>query len=149
MNNVEIIGAKELIKALEELPNQLGVQLLRDTNRSGARFIRDELKGVVPSQKARNKIQIKNDPDDKTAVQVGLTTDAYYVRFLEKGTIERKTKGKGPKQFKAAARGRITPRPFFDQMLERSSQSTVDFIFEKLGRTIESFLKRNIKKLNK
>jgi HK97 gp10 family phage protein len=148
---IDIIGAKELMAVMNELPDKLNVGLLRNINKVGAKEFKEEMKSNVPvgSDGIFNAIKIQNDKSDKTGVLVGVGGVAFWARFLEFGTQIRKTKGGGPIQFKQASRGVMKPEPFLAMAIERVHPRALKAIFDNMGLTVTKFLKSNLRKINK
>ena len=148
---MDVLGATELMKVLDDLPNDLGVKVLKDINRSGATIYRNEIKSAAPvgDDRIYKAIKIQNDRTDGTGLLVGVGSKAFWARFIEFGTTIRRTKGKGEVQKKAASRGKMNAKPFVAPAIEGSTERAIEAIFNKMGKRVFLFLKRETKKVNK
>lgn len=116
----KIDGLKDVEKALEVLPKNLQGNVLRTANRRLVAPIRKEVKSQIPKRtgKAARELKIKTSRSDKTAVQLGFTSDAFYMRFIERGTRVRQT-------LSGNSKGSITARPFIERAYERGSREII------------------------
>ncbi len=140
----KIEGIKEVIEALEGLPDELVQKFLKTyTRRVLSKFIVDKLKGSLPySPKSLKGIKVVNDRNDKSAAFGGLTLDSFWLRFTEKGTKVRKTK-------KGFNRGQITAKNKILPIIDQQINPIIEDFNEQLGIEIEKILKRKIKSVNK
>jgi hypothetical protein len=139
-------GDKELIDLLtRKLPAHLGVKLLKDVNKEGAKVFQVEMKARVHPSFVKY-VRLGASPTNKTGIMVGIHSDGYVMRFLEYGTKVRYAKLKSGKK---AHRGQNTPNPMIQPAIERSVEPAIKAIFENLSQSISNFLKRNAKKIKK
>ena len=138
-HNIEILGVNELKKVLKELPNELGVKILQDINRSGAVEFKKSMqqKAPVGSDGIYGSIKIQKDKEDKTALLIGPSRKAYWARFIEFGTKVRK------------GRGRISPQAFIRPAIYSANSKATKSIFENMAKRVLGFLKRETKKTRK
>jgi len=137
----ELIGVSEVQSILKELPQALNFSILRSFHRKAlSQEIVKPLKSVLPysSETVKNiKIGTNRDPN-KTAVYAGPTTDAYYLRFVEYGTVERK-----------GGRGRISPRPKIESFTYSKIQSLINYINKEYANEISKTVDKKRKRLAK
>lgn len=91
---VQIEGLKELLNAIDNVPKNVNDKLLFSVNRRVLTMVvKNPIKAAMPfSQETKKAVKVvRARGRDKTAVYVGPTTDAFYIRFFEKGTAERYT----------------------------------------------------------
>jgi len=148
---IEIIGMKELEKLLNSIPDSVAVDALRNINRAGGQEYKAEMQSQAPvgSDNIHRNIRIQNDPEDKTAIFIGVSNKAYWARFVEFGTKVRTTKGKGPIIYGKANRGQMKPEPFIAPSIEKATPRAIDSIFQKMGKRVTSYIKRYTKKISK
>ena len=149
--DIEIFGIDQLQKVLEDLPDVLGVELLQKINQEGAKVIKDEMKARAPvgNDTIQDAVKIERGREDKTSVLVGVGSKAFKARWIEFGTRNRTTSGKGPVQFGSASRGSIIAKPFVAPAVEASIDKAADTIWENLGKTTLRFLNAKLKKIPK
>ena len=147
--DIDVLGAVELMKVLDDLPNDLGVKVLKTINRSGANIFRNEIRAASPGETIPKNIKVQSDKFNKTGFLVGIGRDAFMARFKEFGTVVRKTKGKGKVQKKAANRGQMTAKPFIQPAIERVMEQAITAIFDGAGKRVYNFLRRETRKVNK
>ena len=120
MSKTRIEGLKDVERALKVLPRNLQGNILRTANRRLIAPVRKDVKSQIPKRtgRASKELKIKTSRRDKTAVQLGFTSDAYYMRFLEKGTRVRQTRD-------GANRGSVTARPFIERTYNRGAKTII------------------------
>ena len=139
-------GADEIINAISGLSEKMTFKFLYDFNRKAAKkYVTDALTAGTPY--ATNiKRYYATLPDarskNKTAVWAGPAASVFWVRYLEKGTVQRKTK-------KGYNRGLIKANPQIIPIVENSVDPIIEFTREELGNEINKMLLRKIKKLKK
>ena len=152
----KIDGMAEVEKALHDLPLMLKAQALRQFNRDVARKItKNKLEAARP--KHADSVGISTDRQDKTAIYVGMTMNAYYLRFMEFGTKLRKTRGKGKranskaKKYKAGVNRGVMPitRPFVEKTIDGQMKDVINFARKEYGNSISRWLNRKLKATNK
>jgi hypothetical protein len=130
----------DLVQAMKDLPRAVSDSVLRSVNRQvGRRYVLERLKSDVPyeSKDNRGALGISAVRGDKTAVSVGITSAAYYLRFVEGGTVERQGRGS------ISAQDRIGP------ILDSTVEPTANAWREEVGEGINTFLERRIKSLER
>lgn len=146
---MSVFGAKELEQVFKQLPNELNVKILKAVNREGAKVYKSKMESNTPVGNDRIKIKIANDKTNLTSIWVGVNPKQWWARWIEFGTKQRRTKGRGPKQFKKADRGKMNPRAFISPAIEAVTNQAIKAIFDNMGRTVNNFLKRETRKVNK
>jgi len=135
-------GADEVEKVLSELPSHLSTKLLQSYNRKVAKmYVVDPIRSSLPySAQTEKGIKVQPDRQDKTKVMAGIGSESFWLRFVEKGTKERKSK-------KGASKGRIVGRHRVVPIIENSIDPIIDYTNKNLGEDIAKFLQKRIKKL--
>jgi HK97 gp10 family phage protein len=91
MLNVDILGGKQLAKALSELPLKIERNIMRAALRAGAKVVADEAKRNVPVDSAELKQSIRTSSNGKKGLVeanavVGSRKKGWYATFVEFGT---------------------------------------------------------------
>lgn len=153
---IEIAGLKEVQDLLNNLPKSITDRVQGDIHYQAGKIVQDELKASAPdgdnSKKPKNKLEnnviIKRQ---KSSVLIGFNKRAFYVKWLEYGTIVRRILGRkkspsGKAGFrKGKNTGKISPRPFVKQAHERAGRIVIDF----LNRSYLNLIYKSIKKQNR
>ncbi len=94
-DDFKIEGLDEILSALERLPAKVTRKVLFDANKDILnKVVKNPLKNAIPYGAATKRgIKVVAARGTKTGVYVGVTTDAFWLRFLEFGTGERFTRG--------------------------------------------------------
>lgn len=141
----DLQGVKEFDKLLDSLDPLTHAKLLQDFNVEVAKkTVLPELKNNCPvgDDRLYNDLKVRKDKADKTGVFVGNTTDTFWARFYEFGTVTRVTK-------KGTNRGKIEPKPFIEKSIDSSVPNALKYFSEKFGERMHKILKRNVKRINK
>lgn len=133
-----IDGMEELVRALRGLPVQLEREIieryLRDaSNRYGVGPLKS---GLPYSPRTLAAIKATKDRTREQAYFSGPTTDAFWLRFVDKGTKVRKTKS-------GANRGRIVGKFRVPGIVNAQVRQIVDEAAGDLGKEIESYMNKN------
>jgi hypothetical protein len=88
---MEIVGLKEIQQALKELPSTVATQVLRSFHR---KILTDTvvkpMRAALPySRRTTKNIQVWGDRSKKDAAIAAPSTDSFWLRFVEKGTVTR------------------------------------------------------------
>jgi hypothetical protein len=144
LNKYSLEGVSELENALKQLPADLRQKILKSFIRKvGKKFIVDELKTRLHyKQELIDSIKVVKANDDKNAIQAGVTSKGYKLRWLDLGTKERATK-------KGANRGRIIPKNQIQPTIEKQIEPIIKYTQEHLGEEINKNLERRLKRLRK
>lgn len=137
-------GVKEITEILNGLPHKVRDQVLRSFNRKAAskKVIRP-LRQVLPySKKTKMGFKVQSVRDDKTAIVAGPTSDVFWVRFVEGGTVARYTKS-------GAYRGQLNPGRRVEPFVNSQVPSIIDFVNKEYGEEINKFVLKKIKRLKK
>ena len=109
-NQFKVEGLKEVYDILNQLPLKVSESVLRSFNRKALTVnIVRPLKSVLNySSETKKNIKVQADKLNKTAVVAGPTSSVFWVRFVDKGTKQRKTSA-GWNRGRIRARNRIEP----------------------------------------
>jgi hypothetical protein len=91
----DIIGAEEIIAALDRLEPKLSRKILFDAHKSVlAKTVRPDLKSVLNSfsRASRTAVTIRAAKGTYAGAFIGISTKAFWLRFVNYGTKDRKTK---------------------------------------------------------
>ena len=132
-------GLSEVEEALKTLPAKMQASLLKSFNRKAStKFVVKPLRMALNySSRTKKAIKIASVRDDKTAVYAGPTSDAFYLRFLEKGTKERK------------GRGKITGKHKIERVADRGVNPIIKYTNKEFGEVINEFLLKKLKRARK
>jgi hypothetical protein len=132
-------GMQEIIDALSSLNSKETLNTIKTIERKILREnIIKPVKAALPysaTTKKGIKIVADKNSGDKTAFFAGATTDAFWLRFVEKGTAGRK-----------GGVGKIRPRPKAIPEIESRPEQIVRFFNEEFGNEVEKILLKKIKK---
>ena len=142
--NIKLEGVKEFTSILTQLPQKVSDSVLRSFNRKAAtQYVVKPLRAVLPySNITKKNIKTQASKLSKNAIVAGPTTDAWYVRYAEYGTVERKTK-------KGASRGKNTKRRRIEPFVDSQVSSIIKFTSDEYGNEINKFIEKKAKRLNK
>jgi len=140
----EVEGLNVVIDALESLPPKLSLNLLRSVNRKAlTQEIVKPLRSALPySANIKKNIKVAADKLDKTGVIAAPSTDVFWVRFLEGGTVERFTES-------GAARGYISGRKTIEPFYDSKTDDVIDFARDEYAETIITFMNKKLKRIKK
>lgn len=96
----DIEGIDEVLNALETLPAKVTNRVLYDANRDiVTRVLKGDIISAIPySSRTRRGIKVVRARGTQNGVFIGVSTDAFWLRFLQFGTADRYTTGKGKKR---------------------------------------------------
>lgn len=167
MNNqgskYDIEGIDEVLLALERLPMKLTSKVLYDANREiVTKTLRSDLMSAIPySARTKRGIKVVKARGTQNGVYIGVSADAFYLRFLEKGTQERFTTGSGSSRRlttrynkigrrgsnQGASRGSLTPRDTgVVSTIESKINDVLQAVTKDYGEFIVSALAKQLKK---
>ncbi len=138
---MKVIGGKTIEKALKELPIKTQVQFIKSVNRNiGTKEIVKPLKDILPySTRTTQNIKAQATRGNKLAISLGPTTDSYYLRMLERGTIKRKGLNAG----KVLIKARHTIERFTDSKIK----PLINRYSKEMGELFAKFLKNKLRRL--
>lgn len=90
-----VIGADEIISALDNLAPKLARQVLFDAHKDVLKkVVWSDLKGALSSfsRASRTSVSIRKAKGVDSGAYIGISTKAFWLRFVNYGTRERKTK---------------------------------------------------------
>lgn len=152
MKKFKLDGIKEIMLGIKELPAKFKGQVIASVHREILnKQVKNSLKAASPSSNIRQAVAVKSTRQvtkNKSSMGIGITSNAYYSRFLEKGSTNRYTKGTGYYK-KKAFRGRITKRPFIQRTYDMSLNNVNRAINEQYGEIIHKVLSRKQKSIRK
>jgi HK97 gp10 family phage protein len=165
----EIEGLKDIQKALDKLPTKIKGKVLRRANRMQANKVKKAVKAAAPENTKSSKISFKrvksgknkgkrrvvkhsikaniktaSDRSNLSGVLVGIDKIAFQARFIEYGTKNRKTKGKG-KYRAGAGRGSVKAKPFFMPTVDRMIPKIIKELNTSYGDIISESLRKQSK----
>ena len=130
-------GIQAAFAMLDGLPAKMQANTLRSVHRN---IVNKTLKPYKPTLHGVDEfIKTTTDRQDPTAIQFGVESKAFWFRFLEYGTVSRKTK-------KGAGRGTMKPEPFWRRFTDGQVANVVrkgnDEYTSLIGKFIKSKLRR-------
>jgi len=133
----DVEGVKEITEMLDELGYKIKSQVIRSFNRKALTTqIVKPLRAALPYSSVKREIKVQNTRyNNNTAVVAGPTSKVFYVRFLEKGTKQRK----GP-------RGAIMPRPIIEPFVDGQVKSVIKFTSKEYGNEVERIMKKKLRR---
>lgn len=144
----DLEGLKELLDILKTLENEKEVErLLRSANRESLKDLQKQFKSGLPYSKrllkyikiGATKVKGRRHPN---AQIVGPTSDAFVIRFLEKGTVERYTKG-------GSYKGKITGKHAIESFLDSNANVVKDKVISEYGEQLVKVTEKKAKRINK
>ena len=147
-DNRDLIGADELVDAIEQLPRALQNKVLYQANLDILRtVIRDPLKAALPySSKSKKGIGVRKAKGTQTGVYAGVMSVAFWLRFLEFGTAPRK--GRRRRGAKESDKGSINPRPFIAPFITSRDDEVLEEVTQRYDSFVTESLKRNLNRTN-
>jgi hypothetical protein len=91
----DVLGADEIIAALDKVPRSVSNKILLDAHKTILKdVVRPDLKALLSSfsPTTRKGVSIVKAKGTTTGAYIGISTKAFWLRFVDKGTKERKTK---------------------------------------------------------
>ncbi|HYG03020.1 MAG TPA: hypothetical protein VD927_11290 [Chryseosolibacter sp.] len=146
---LELDGLDAVLKMLSELPNDLNEKIQYDINRQAANIAKEQLIADSPSQEIAENVMISKTPRTKTGVSIGYKRKVFHVKFLEKGTRVRSTKGNSKYYKNKANRGSIARKPFIIQSHQKAAPNIIKFVSTNFLRLINKSLKKHTKRLRR
>ena len=141
---VEIQGLSEIEEALKNLEPFLQDKVLRNVNKEAVqKYVVQPLRdSVVYSPKTESRIRVATAAysyeNDKTLAIGGVTGQAFWVRFAQRGTAERFTK-------EGVSKGRIVGKNLMQPIILNSVDDIIKFASEGYGDAVEKELKKQLK----
>lgn len=168
MNNqvdkFQIEGIDEVLKSLETLPLRITNKILQDANRDVlTRILKPAIQSALAySSYTKRGIKVTKARGTENGMYVGVSTDAFYLRFLQFGTTDRVTKGKlnrssawvGGVKVKTksrsgggASRGRVNPRETgVVSTIEAKTGEVIRAVTQEYGQYVARAITRQLKK---
>ena len=141
---IEIQGLREITEALEALPDGMKDDVVGKANRDILnRLVKPQVRGAIPySPKSKAAVAVRQERGNKTSFFVGITSKAYWLRYVEFGTTQRQTR-------KGYNRGTMPQRSFLDRVLEGSVPQVTKEISNEYGNIIKKVLERKLKSVSR
>lgn len=141
-SSFELTGIKEALDVIETLDVKTQGELIKSVIRKGAsQEIVSPLRSALPySSNVKKAIKIENIREDKTAIFVGPSNDVYYLRWIDRGTKSRRTKG-------GANRGSITGKNVMEPLTDARVNPFIKFFNMEFSNQLLKFVEKKIKKL--
>lgn len=132
--SVEIVGLKELDRALQELAWPAARRALRKGMRQGANVVRDEARAKAPVRTGNLKRKIRTRERSEEAgnmrFAVEVPRSAFYGRFIEEGWMPE------------YGNSRVPARPFLRPAAENKTEAAVTKMRDALAEAINLELRR-------
>jgi hypothetical protein len=140
----QLDGTKEILDALSDLDPRQTINIIKASERKDLvlNIVTPVRAGVTFKPKTKYAIGITSDRNDRTGLFAGVTSKAFWIRFVEKGTELRTTKS-------GANRGQIKAKPTVIPIIESQIDNVVNFFNNDFGEEINKILLKRIKKLSK
>lgn len=141
---IEIKGLKEITEALQALPDGMKDEVVGKANRDILnRLVKPQVIGSIPySPKSKAAVAVRQERGNKSGFLVGITTKAYWLRYVEFGTTQRQTK-------KGYNRGVMPQNSFLDRVLAGSVTQVTKEISNEYGNIIRKVLERRLKSVGR
>jgi len=138
--NFEIKGLREIEQALKQLPQAMAASVLRNAHREVlSRNVRSKLRALPYKRK---KVGIQIFRSNKTAVAISISSENYWLRFLDRGTDTRVTA-------KGYNRGRIQGNNMISGIMNEQESVVVRDVMDNYTDIIIKHLNRKINSVNK
>lgn len=129
MNEQVLIGKDELLKVFENLQRAEQRKMVRMTLAEASKPLRQAAKREYKAATVTNvkgyASYFKTKVGKRKAVAV-TGINYFKARWLNYGTKDRWTFGKGPVQFKKGFRGRVKPTQFFNKAYDANADTTLE-----------------------
>jgi hypothetical protein len=137
MNEIEIKGLDQIYKVLEGIPAEIGGEAFKKVAREigNKEVVPSVKKELHYSAKTEEKIKTDNGEKNELSVYVSPVYKAFFLRFLEFGTQERKTN----KRFK---RGKVTAAHNLESAYSQSIEPVQKYIQDNLSDRLILFVNR-------
>jgi hypothetical protein len=137
-------GADEILALLKELPDKVQGQIMQSALRKTMQeTIVKPMRSALPySSNTEKSIKPTSDKNNRNAIFGGPTSDAFWIRFVEKGTKVRTTKT-------GANRGSIVGANRIPTFINQSIESVIDYFNDSFGSEVNRIIEKRIKKLSK
>jgi hypothetical protein len=139
-------GVDEILDALSALEPKQVLNIIKSVERKDlSENIIKPVRAALPySEHSKKGIRIISDKwlGDKTALWAGVSSDVFWLRFVEKGTDVRTTK-------KGSNRGAITARPLVVPTISGQLDKVVEYFTTDFGSAVETIINRKLKKIKK
>jgi len=136
---MQLNGLNEVTDALKELDAKMQAGILRSVAKKALKEkALGPIQGASISKRASKDIVIVNEKGSKTSVLIGPSRKYFWELWLQKGTVDRKTK-------KGWNRGSIKPNFKLDSAVDSTVQPIVDYYNESLGNEVKKILERKLR----
>ncbi len=139
----ELTGFNETIKALDSLSDRELEKILKKVLPIALRnkILNPEKAALPYSSRTERNIKIIQDKGDKQNLvyEVGPSSKSFWLRFLERGTKQRKTKS-------GKSLGAINARPIIEPTVDSNIPGLIEYINKETGNDINNILIRELNK---
>lgn len=160
-----IVGADELIKALDLLTPKLSRKVLFDAHKTVLReVVRPDLKAVLSSFSRASKtgVTIRKAKGTASGAYIGISTKAFWLRFVNYGTADRYTKeqrqtrrttkrynqiGRLGRQGGVQSRGRVVGDERISSTLENKANAVLAEVQANYGDLVEAALNKELQRV--
>jgi len=139
-------GVDEILDALSALEPKQILNIIKSVERKDlTENIIKPVRAALPySEQSKKGIRVISDKwlGDKTAMWAGVSSDVFWLRFVEKGTDVRTTK-------KGGTRGSIKARPLIIPTITGQIDEVIGYFTTDFGDAVETIINRKLKKIRK
>jgi hypothetical protein len=136
-------GTNQIINALSALNSRETDKLINfSLRRALNENVVKPLRNTIPYTNSKKNIKVIKDKEFQNSYFGGVTKEAFYLRFVDKGTKERTTKS-------GANRGSITGNNKISNFINSSVNSTVEYFNKDFAPNLIKNIKRKLKRINK
>jgi len=143
-NSFKIEGLSQVKKALSTLPQKMKGEILKQIHtKVGKEQVQKPLISSLPYSARSKKISVMGGKENVSEVYIGPTRDAYWLRFVEHGTKDRKSKS-------GATWKGISARNFIEPFVDSRVKNVIKVITNEYGSLAEeSLMKSNLRRVKK
>jgi hypothetical protein len=149
---INMTGLDDVLKAIDDLPRELGAKVLQDIAANAARkIVINNLKDNAPNFKTHSVSKalrvVKTGYSSGIGSRVAIDRKkGYFLRWYELGTVQRFTKGKGKRKTRAN-RGVMPSKPFIGPAFARSGPQVIQYLQQNIYKVAMRTIKRRLKSI--
>lgn len=134
--NFELSGLKEILAALEGLESAEVNKIISTIQKNVLnKTVINSVRAALPySASTKQAIRVVADKEDPLTFYAGVTSDAFWLRFVERGTRVREN------------RGQIVAKPKAIPTIESKPDDIIEFFNDEFGEEVAKILLKKIKK---